>query len=136
LVDPYASPPVGACGWVNGANAGVCARQYSNGWAYINAVCQYDGTACGVASTAVTIPPATSGSRWYDQYCNVVPDGRYALAAATALVIARGSADVCPWPNDACATHRRFIFVCQKPPHSSDQAARQKPAVSRHDPIP
>ncbi|WP_250536322.1 hypothetical protein [Caballeronia sp. AZ10_KS36] len=99
LVDPYASPPVGACGWVNDANAGVCARQYSNGWVYVNAVCQYDGAACGVASTSVTIPPAASGSRWYDQYCNVVPDGRYALAAATALVIARGSADVCPWPQ-------------------------------------
>lgn len=98
-VDPYGSPPSGACGWVNGANAGVCARQYSNGWVYVNPVCQYDGTACAVASTSVTIPPAASGGSWYDQYCNVVPDGRYALAAATALVIARGSADVCPWPQ-------------------------------------
>ncbi|WP_250474912.1 hypothetical protein [Caballeronia sp. GAFFF1] len=98
-IDPYASPPAGACGWVNGANAGVCARQYSNGWVYVNPVCQYDGTACRIASTAVTIPPATSGSAWYDQYCTVVPDGRYVLAAATALVIARGSAGVCPWPQ-------------------------------------
>ncbi|QSN65075.1 hypothetical protein [Caballeronia sp. M1242] len=98
-VDPYASPPAGACGWVNGANAGVCARQYANGWVYMNPVCQYDGSACAVASTAITIPPATSGSRWYDPYCNVVADGHYMLAAATALVIARGSISVCPWPQ-------------------------------------
>jgi hypothetical protein len=97
-VNPYATTPTGACGWVNGANAGVCSRQYSNGWVYMNPVCQYNGTTCSVASQAVTIPEPTSGN-WYDQFCNVVPAGSYAMSAATALVIARGPATQCPWPQ-------------------------------------
>ncbi|PVX81207.1 hypothetical protein C7402_111109 [Paraburkholderia unamae] len=96
-VNPYATPPTGECGWVNGANQGVCSRQYSNGWVYMNPVCQYDGTGCAVASQTVTIPAASSGS-WYDPFCNVVPSGSHTMNAATALVIAQGAAGQCPWP--------------------------------------
>ncbi|QBQ99424.1 hypothetical protein [Paraburkholderia pallida] len=97
-VNPYAATPTGVCGWINGANAGVCSRQYSNGWVYMNPVCQYNGTSCSVASQAMTIPAAASGS-WYDQFCNVVPAGRHTMKAATALVIAQGTPTQCPWPQ-------------------------------------
>jgi hypothetical protein len=97
-VNPYAAPPTGVCGWINGANAGVCSRRYSNGWVYMNPVCQYNGTNCSVAAQVVTIPSSGSG-RWYDQFCNVVPAGRHTMNAATALVIAQGTATQCPWPQ-------------------------------------
>jgi hypothetical protein len=97
-VNPNVTPPSGICGWVNGTNAGVCSRQFTNGWVFVNPVCQYDGTSCSVPFNTASIPAPPSGV-WYDQFCNLVPAGPRTMSAATALVIAGSAASRCPWPQ-------------------------------------
>lgn len=118
--NPYASTPTGACGWVNGANAGVCSRAYSNGWVFINSVCQGSGTSSSCNDTSysyatITMPTLPGGGAWWDMFCNKITASTYKLYAVDnsaglspafnttegvgALVIAYGSTVTCPWPQ-------------------------------------
>ncbi len=104
-VNPYGTTPMAACGgFVDGTtfiDYGVCGRQYSNGWVWMNPVCHYS-TGCLQAPAVITIPPTLGAGSWWDTSCNYVPVGPYSLAPATALVIAYGANYAygpCPWPQ-------------------------------------
>jgi hypothetical protein len=98
-VNPYASPPTGVCGLVGLVNAGACARRYSNGWVYINPVCQYDGRACSADPALIAIPAPPRSEAWWSSQCAQVPPGPYRLAPVSALIIAAGPAHRCNWPQ-------------------------------------
>jgi hypothetical protein len=98
-VDPYASPPSGACGLVGAIDKGVCARRYSNGWVFVDAVCRLEGADCSATQEIARIPPPPPTKSWWSSKCERVSAGAHPMRPATALVIAAGPIDHCEWPQ-------------------------------------